>query len=165
MLEEYKSFHGYKVSNYGNIISLQGRPLSIRNNNGRYETRLNINGKRQNFIVARLVYYLFKGFDIENKNMCIINKDDNTLNVRIDNLMAIERKNLIQGEHHVKVSKLTNEQIEEIRELYKGTSGTNQYDKVGYSYNDLAKIYGVTKGNIASIIKNRSRYSQEYKLK
>lgn len=162
---ESVNFHGYTIYKDGTIIGLYGKEITKQINGGRYETRLNIEGKRRNFIVARLMYYLFVGFDIDNKDLCIIHKDGNYLNINLDNLKLKHRKDLIQGDKHNMRAKLTDEQTEEIRRLYKGKTGANQHDKEGYSLQDLANRFGVSKSNIAMIIKGRSRNEDEYKLK
>lgn len=160
-----KLFHGYTIFSDGRILGLYGKPISKRLNNGRYEITLSVEGKRKSYIVARLMYYVFNGFDIENRDLCITHKDGDTMNIDLDNLELQHRRDLIQGEKHRNRAKLTDEQTEEIRELYKGKTGSNQHDKVGYSLRDLANKYGVTKGNIAMIIRKESRNEDEYKLK
>lgn len=160
----YVDFHGYKIYEDGTIISKYGREITKRLNNGRYEVRLHVNGKRVNYTLSRLVYYVFKPFNIENKDLCVSYKDDNKLNVHLNNLYLTHRKNLIQGDNHKNRAKLTNEQVKEIRRLYKGTSGANQHDKKGYSLQDLANKYGVSKGNIRMIVTGESRNKKAYKL-
>lgn len=158
-------FHGYTILEDGTIYNRFGNKVSVRVHDGRYEVRLVIDGKRKNFIVARLVSHLFNGTDINNKNICVIPKDGNKLNIHYSNLIEKERKNLIQGENHKKVTKLTDKDVQMIRELYNGKSGSNQLDKKGYSLNDLANMFNVSKGNIALIVRGKSRNKQEYKLK
>jgi hypothetical protein len=158
-------FHGYTIYENGKIIGLYGKEVKKRINNGRYEIRLNIEGKRKNYMVSRLVYYVFNPFDIEDKNICVSYKDNDKLNIDLSNLYLTHRKELIQGDKHQQRAKLTNEQAEEIRQLYKGKTGSNQHDKEGYSLSDLAAAYGVSKANIKMIIKGGSRNEKEYKLK
>lgn len=158
-------FHGYTIYENGTIIGLYGKEVKKRLNNGRYEIRLNIEGKRKNYIVSRLVYHAFNPFNIEDQNMCISYKDNDKTNIHLDNLYLTHRKDLIQGDKHQSRAKLTDDQVKEIRQLYKGKTGSNQFDKQGYSLNDLAAMYGVSKGNIKMIIKGDSRNEKEYKLK
>lgn len=158
-------YHGYTIYEDGTIIGLYGKEVKKRNNNGRYEVRLNIDSKRCNFIAARLIYYVFHPFDISDKNICISFKDNDKLNVHLNNLYETERKELIQGEKHKTRSNLSDQQVEEIRSLYKGKTGSNQYDKTGYSLQDLANKYGVSKSNIMWIVKGMSRNKEDYKLK
>ncbi|MFS0643735.1 hypothetical protein [Siminovitchia sp. 179-K 8D1 HS] len=158
-------YHGYTIFEDGRIIGLYGKEVKKRINNGRYEIRLVIDGKRKNYIVARLMYFVFVGFDISNKDLCITHKDGDYLNVHINNLQLQHRRDLIQGDKHVNRAKLTNEQVEEIRRLYRGKTGNNQYDKQGYSLQDLANMYGVSKANIRMIISGDSRNKKDYKLK
>ena len=163
MRKEY--FHDYEIYENGKIINKFGNEVKLREHNGRYETRLVVDGKRKNFLVARLLYFVFIGFDMSNKDLCVTPKDGNHLNISLDNLELVHRKDLIQGEGHKKRVKLTDQQIEEIKEAYKGKASVNQYDKTGISLQDLAEKYGVTKGNIKMIVKGMSRNKEEYKLK
>lgn len=164
-LPESVHYHGYTVYSNGRVDGLYGKPIKARLNNGRYEVRLNIDGERKNFILSRLVYHAFHPFNLEDKNLCVTYRDGDKENVDLSNLILVNRKDLIQGDKHIKQSSLTNEQAAEIIDLHSGKSGSNQYDKTGYSYQDLAKMYGVSKGNIAMIVKGRSRKSENYKLK
>ena len=159
------SFYDYIIYEDGKVINKYGRELTKRNNKGRYEVKLSQDGKRKNYILARLVYYLFKGFDINNKDLCVVYKDGNTLNVHIDNLELKHRKDLIQGDKHKSIAKISYEDAIKIRELYKGKSGTNQHDKQGYSLRDLANMYGVTKENIKMIVDGKTHNRDNYKLK
>lgn len=165
LIMEYVDYHGYKVYKDGTVIGLYGKEVKKRINKGRYEIRLNIDGKRKNFVLSRLIYHVFNPFDIDDKNLCVSYKDNDKLNVHLDNLYLTHRKNLIQGEKHKARAKLTDQQIKEIRELYKGKAGTSQHDKTSLSLNDLAKMYGVTKANIAHVVKGWSRNEKDYKLK
>ncbi len=157
-------FHGYTFYEDGTIIGLYGREIKKVENKGYYEIKLVVNGKRKTFSVARLMYNLFVGFDIDNKNLCVLHKDNNRLNVHIDNLYLEHRKNIIQGSKHDSISKLTQKQVEEIKELYKGSAGINQHDKKGLSMNDLAEKYNVSKGSIQMILKGWVRNKDNYKL-
>lgn len=158
-------FHGYTIYENGKIIGLYGKEVKKRLNNGRYEIRLNIEGKRKNYIVSRLVYHAFNPFDIDNKDLCISYKDNDKLNIDLSNLYLTHRKELIQGDKHQNRAKLTDDQVKEIRQIYKGKTGSNQYDKQGFSLADLAARYGVTKANVKMIVNGESRNEKEYKLK
>lgn len=159
------NFHGYTIYEDGTIIGLYGREIKKHVKNGRYEIRLNVEGKRRSYTVSRLMYHAFYLFDIEDRNICVSYKDNNKLNIHLDNLFLAHRSELIQGEGHSNRAKLSDEQTKEIRRLYKGKTGSNQYDKTGYSLQDLADMYGVTKGNIALIVRGESRNEEEYKLR
>lgn len=164
---DFRIFNGYKIYEDGSIVGKYGREISKRIHNGRYEIRLVVDGERKSFILSRLIYWIFvEKFDMEDKNLCVCAKDDNFLNVHPSNLYLEERKNLIQGEKHKKRSKLTDEQIAEILAIYKpNPSGMNQYDEIEMSYSILAKKYGVSKANIAMVVKKRSRNPEDYKLR
>lgn len=158
-------FDRYEVFENGTIINtLTGLSMTQQIKGHRREVRLTIDGKRKNFITSRLVYWLFnEDFDISNKNLCIWGED--MINFTVQDLKVVHRKDLIQGEKHKHQAKLTNAQAEEIRELYQGKPCTNQYDKHGISYQDIADKYGVTKGLIAQIIKGSTRNEDKYILK
>jgi hypothetical protein len=164
---DYRIFSDYKIFEDGTIINRYGKAITKRARAGRYEVRLIVDGKRKNFIVSRLMYWLFvEKFDISNQNLCVAAKDNNYLNVDPSNLYLTERKNLIQGEGHKNRIKLTDEQIIEIKTAYKGNkSGANQYSNNSTSYRDLANKYGVTKGEIAAIIRGETRNPDNYKFK
>lgn len=163
-----KEFHGFSIYEDGTIISPYGKHIKPRLHNGRYEVRLsNIDGKRKNFVLSRLIYFVFNPFDIDDKNLCVTYKDGNKLNIHLDNLELVHRKDLIQGENHKSISYLTDEQITEIRNSYKGDMkpGANQHNKTSPSLNDLAKKYNTTKANIKMIVSGNSRNEDKYKLK
>lgn len=159
------SFHGYTIYKDGTVVGLYGKEIKQRIRDGRCEVAIRIEGKRKNFTTSRLVYHAFHPFDITDKNLCVSYKDENNENIHLDNLYLIHRKDLIQGDKHIGRALITNEQAEEIRRLWNGQVGSNQHDKTGYSLNDIAKIYSVSKSNIAMIIKGRSRNEDDYKLK
>jgi len=162
---KHVDFHGYTIYEDGTIIGLYGKEVKQRIRDNRSEVRLYIDNKRKNYTTSRLVYHAFYPFDIDDKNLCVSYKDDNGLNIHLDNLYLAHRKDLIQGDKHVARAKITDEQAEEIRTLYKGKTGNNQFDKTGQSLQDLANMYGVSRSNIAMIIKKRSRNEDSYKLK
>ena len=155
----------YEVFEYGIIINtLNGKEMAQRIKDKHKEVRLTLNGIRKNFITSRLVYWLFNdNFDIDNKDLCIVAED--LINFTLSDLKVVNRKDLIQGEKHKNVYKLTNEQVAEIKSLYIGKTGVNQHTKTGMSYSDIAKKYGVTRGLIASIIRGEIRNENSYKLK
>lgn len=160
-------FYDYEVFEDGTIINLKtGREMTpVIKNNKRKEIRLTINGVRKHYIVARLVYWLFNpDFDIENKNLCIVVNDDK-IDFTLTDLKIVNRKDLIQGENHKSIAKLTDLQVEEIKSMYAGKMCVNQYDKTGVSYSDIASKYGVTKAIIAQIIRGETRNKTKYILK
>jgi hypothetical protein len=159
------NFYTYTIYEDGTIINQHGREIKKRLHNGRYEVKLKVGDKRKNYVVPRLIYYVFNPFDITDKNLCISFKDNNKQNIHLDNLYLTHRKNLIQGEKHKSIATLTNEQAEQIRKEYKGKAGNNQYNKNSLSLNDLAKKYNTTKANIKMIIHGSSRNEKDYKLK
>lgn len=160
-----EKYYDYTFMEDGTIFNKNGAKINKRNNKDRYEVKLFIEGKPKIVLVHRIMYFLFnEKFDLCDKNMCVSAKDGNFLNLSLDNLILKPRKELIQGQHQKK-SKLTNEQVEQIRSKYK-KSCVNQHDKTDcYSYRNLADQYGVTYGLIAQIIRGEVRNEQNYKLK
>ena len=159
MLDKYEIFENGMIIN-----TSTGKEISQRIKDKHKEVRLTLNGIRKNFITSRLVYWLFNdNFDIDNKDLCIVAED--LINFTLSDLKVVNRKDLIQGEKHKNVYKLTNEQVAEIKSLYIGKTGVNQHTKTGMSYSDIAKKYGVTRGLIASIIRGEIRNENLYKLK
>ena len=154
----HRDFYGYTIYENGDIVNKYGKQMSPRNNKGRLEIKLTINGVRKNFSVGRLVYCVFNNIDpfTFDKDQCVTFKDGDKLNVNLDNLECKYRGDLIQGEKH-NISKLTDKEIEEIRKKYFSTKNNrpiNQYDVKGeyHSYRSLAKDYDVTYPTIKQII-------------
>ena len=168
---EYRNFYGYQIYTDGTIISQNNRILKHTIKNGRKEIRLTVNGVRKSFISARLIYCVFNDIDIFtlDKNECISFKDNNKLNISLDNLVRVFRGDLIQGVKHKNISKLTQEQIEEIKEKYENTIKNrpiNQHDRneIYNSYRTLATEYGVTFSLIKQIIEGKIHNEKNYKL-
>ena len=129
--------------------------------------QIKINGKI--YFTSHIVYYAFNQntFDLEDRNNIIIHLDGNELNNRLENLKVESKKIIVQGENNIK-SKLTDKQVEEIRELYK-KGKEEKVDKndprVKYSYRQLADMYGVSHTLIKGIIKGHFRNKENYIIK
>lgn len=167
-----KYFYDYGICDNGDIIGKRGNILKQREKEGRKEVKLSIEGKQKTFISARLIYCVFNNIDIEtlDKDVCISFKDGDKLNVSLDNLYCVSRANLIQGQKHKSIAKLTDKQVEEIKQKYYSTLNNkpiNQHDKKGgyNSYRKLAKEYNVTYPQIRHIIKGEARNEDKYKIK
>lgn len=168
----FKDFYGYTIYENGDIVNKYNKLMTPRDNKGRLEINLTLNGVRKSFSVSRLVYCVFNNIDplTFDKDQCVTFKDGNKLNVHLNNLECKYRGDLIQGEKHKSIAKLTDEQIEEIRRKYFSTRDSrpvNQFDKKGvyHSYRSLAKEYGVTYPTIKHIIEGNTRNPKKYKLK
>jgi hypothetical protein len=152
----------YEVSNYGNVRSFVRKKGELLipnvNNRGYYKIYLYKKGcKRKETPIHRLVakHFLpnyFKGAHINHK-------DGNKLNNYIDNLewctlsdnikhaiTTLSRHAFRNGEVNLK-SKLTNEQVLEIRQKY--STGNTSYKK-------LSAEYGVYKSTIGRIVKKKN---------
>jgi hypothetical protein len=151
---------GYTICDNGNIYGVRGKKL----NNSK---QVKINGKL--YFTSHLVYYAFNQdtFDLEDRNNIIIHLDGNQLNHRLSNLKLESKKIIVQGENNIK-SKLTDEQVEEIKELYKKgkEEKVDKHDpRVKYSYRQLAEMYGVSHTLIKGIIKGHFRNKENYIIK
>ena len=164
-------FHEYTITEKGQVF---GRTGSLRKpilKNGRYDMRFNTPNGKITYPLARVVYAAFNlDFDITDKNQCITFKDNNKLNIHLDNLICKFRGDLIQGEGHRNRIAITDQQVEQIRKEYQKTIDNrpiNQHDKkeIYNSYRSLAKKYNVTYGLIKQIIDGKTRNKSEYKLK
>jgi hypothetical protein len=76
------------------------KPMSVRaHNNFKKDyldfltVRLTLNGIRYNFMLSRLVYYCFVAkFDLDDEDILILNKDNNSLNILPNNLQKTNRQ-------------------------------------------------------------------------
>ena len=166
-------FHDYCIFENGDIYNSRGKKLTHTIKKGRKEITLTVGiKKRRTFVSARLIYCVFNQIDIDtfDKNQCVTFKNGNKLDISLDNLYCVFRGDLIQGQKHKRVSKLTDEQVEEIRRKYEETRNNkphNQYDKKApyNSYRSLAKEYNVEFSQIRHIVKGYIRNEELYKLK
>lgn len=152
---------GYKVLENGVIIGFNNEPISFAKT-----ITIMINGEMKSVSYARFVYYAFhqNDFDFSNHSYCVKHIDNNPKNNAIDNLYITNEKDYLWGEKHKK-SKLTNEEVEEIRRLYyigeednKGNGLNNPTRK--YSYRKLAEKFGVSHSLIKAIVKGECRVNE-----
>lgn len=151
--EVWKSILGYegryKVSNNGDIINSNNRPLKQYEDNDGYKiTSLYKDGKSKTYRVHRLAYEAFNG-KINNGN------EINHLNFkrgdnRLSNLEVVTRKgNVVHSKDNMKRaknsrnSKVTPSEVKEIRALYE--SGD-------YTQIELAKRFGLKKSAMSNIV-------------
>ena len=170
---KFTYFGDYCIFENGDIYNSRGKKMTHAIKKGRKEVTLTVGvGKRKTFISARLIYCAFNDIDIDtfDKNQCVSFKNGDKLDISIDNLYCVFRGDLIQGQKHKRVTKLTDEQVAEIRRKYEETKNykpCNQYDKTKpyNSYRSLAKEYNVEYSQIRHIIKGHIRNEEVYKLK
>lgn len=95
---EARHFHGYTFYEDGTVIGLLGRKLKLKNDSQivnrssrRVNVKLCINGEERVFTMARLMYCLFNGLDIDSldKSLWVTFKDGDKLNLHIDNLELV----------------------------------------------------------------------------
>lgn len=150
---------GYEVCENGTILNLSGKPMVFNKT-----IDLSINGEVKSVSYARFVYYAFhQDFDFENHRFCVKHKDNNIENNAIENLYITNKKKHLRGENNSR-AKLTNKEVEEIREKYfkneiesRDESINNPFKKV--SYRKLAEEYGVSHNLIKQIVKGECRKS------
>jgi hypothetical protein len=152
---EYAELWGYKVCSNGEIFGLHGKKIRVAN-----VVKIKKDNKFVSFSPLRFIYYAFNQntFDIYNYDYIVIPKDNDKSHRGIDNLESILKKDMVQGEHNG-YSKLTDEQVTEIIDIYEHGKDNN------VSYRSLAKEYGVSHGLISGIITGKFRNKNDYKLK
>lgn len=161
---EYRELFGYKVYENGDIIGLKGSKM--KKNRPQIKVCWGKNKEQKEVGYARFVYYAFnfKTFNFHDKSIIIEYKDGNKNNYNINNLTPIKRGNIYQGENHSK-SKLTNEQVEEIKRIYnkqKNFDLDKNYPFTKVSYRKLAEKYGVSHSLIKGIVKGTHRNRENY---
>lgn len=156
MKEEWKtcvSAPDYLVSNYGQIIGLEGELLNTPpNKQGYFRFGATVNGKRKSLYVHQEVAFAFIGPRPE--GMVVRHLDGDMINNRADNLAygthkentkdALDHGTFAIGERSG-VAKLTNIQAAEIREKF----------EQGAAIPDLAKFYGVHVATIRGVVTNK----------
>lgn len=143
----------YKVSNNGDIINSNNRPLKQYEDKDGYKiTSLYKDGKSKTYRVHRLVYEAFngkmnKGDEINHLNF---KRGDN----RLLNLAVVTRKNnVVYSRGNMKMannsrnSKVTPNEVREIRSLYK----TGDYTQI-----DLAKRFGLKRSAMSDIVNHKN---------
>lgn len=177
-MEEWKDIEGfegyYMVSNYGNVISLDrkiirsdGRTQTIERknltvthySNGYCRVGLSKDGETKDFLLNRLVAKAFVSNDDPISKIEVNHKDGNKDNNQHENLewctssenkkhafsTGLSKQKL--GESN-QFSKLTNEQVLEIRKLY---------EIGGYTQRKLAEMFNVGKTTIYEVLNRKTR--------
>ena len=88
--EEWKEYKNYLVSSYGRVRhKIKNNLLSPSIACGYYKVRLSNNGLAEDWLIHKLVYYVFNNEIITDKNYVIDHIDGNKLNNNINNLRKI----------------------------------------------------------------------------
>jgi hypothetical protein len=165
------NFYEYTITEHGQVYGRTGKLRKPVLKNGRYEMRFITDTGNKVYLLARAIYAAFNpNFNITDQDQCITFKDNNKLNIHIDNLICKFRGDLIQGDGHRNRTSITDQQAEQIKKEYAETISNrpiNQYDatEVYNSYRTLAKKYNVTFPLIKQIIEGKTRNKENYKLK
>ncbi len=134
----------YQVSNLGNVINQDGRPIKpIMTGNGYCTVVLrNGPGTRRRFYVHRLVLELFVGSqpDKQADHINMVRTDNRLRNLRwLTKAENLARRVPLRGERH-NMAKLNNQNVSIIRDCLLKKSNT-----------ELAKQFGVNRRTIADI--------------
>ena len=162
----FVEMNGYTIYENGKIIGKTGKVLKPYIHKGYAEVKINLTGtKPKHYNLSRLVYWAFHPeFDYEDKNQCVSCKTGDYVNFTLEDLILKPRHELIHGECHKGSAKLTDLEVAEIRQLYEGKAGTNQFNKTSLSQNDLAQLFGVSRSNISLLTRYKGRTPFVYKL-
>lgn len=145
---EYK---GYTFFEDGTFINKRGKSGNYHIKNKRYTVKLSINNKRETLMYHRLRHYLFvEDFDFNDKDICVIAKDGNYLNLDLNNYTLMKREQLYLVKKNIKV--LSKETVKQIREEYANQDNINYFAPEYKSMYYLAAKYGVSKSLIRQII-------------
>lgn len=150
-IEIWKDFHGYKVSNMGNILNKKGRMLKMSDNKGYRIASIEINGSYKNIGAHRIVASLFVCGESDQANQVnhrnTLRHDNRAVNLEWvsprENMLhsVMESSNRITGEIHP-MSKLSDlQRIEILEMLYIGT----------FTLKEIAAKYGVDKTLIGHV--------------
>jgi len=155
--EKWNDFYDYKVSNLGRIINKYGRLQAVCvGNTGRNIFNPYINGKRRNYLLARIVAMLFVPNPHNKPEVNHINgipTDDRAENLewvsRQENIdHAIEHKLFYNNNPNRPKHRTTSpDSVKEIRELY--ATGL-------YTYKTLSDKFGVSKSVVGKIVRRDS---------
>ena len=157
---------GYKIYEDGRIVGLNGKKLSLKK-----QIRI-IWGKNKTpraVSYARFVYYAFnyKNFNFNDKTIVIKHINNNEKDCSINNLKAIKRKFISQGQYNG-LAKLTNAQAKEIIDIYNNNKEINLKDNdptTKISYRKLAEKYGVSHTLIREVVNGTIRNENTYIMK
>lgn len=145
---EYK---GYTFFEDGTFINKRGKSGNYHIKDKRYIVKLTINKKRETLMYHRLRYYLFvEDFDFNDRDICVIAKDGNYLNLDLNNYTLMKREDLFLLKKNIKV--LSKETIKQIREEYANQDNINYFAPEYKSMAFLAAKYGVSKSLIKKIV-------------
>lgn len=144
-----RELFGYKVNENGTILKLNGEPMK---ENKMIKVVWEDKSVRE-IPYAKFVYYAFhRDLDLNDTHLIIKHKDNNRSNFNLSNLEIVSKKDYYR-ENSTK-SKLTQEQIEEIIDIYgnkeKQIEKNDPLSRV--SYRKLAEKYGVSHTLIRAII-------------
>ena len=143
---EYK---GYTFFEDGTFINKRGKQGKIHTKDNRCMIKMTINNKRQTLMYHRLRHYLFsEKFDYDDKDICVIAKDGNYLNLDLNNYTLMRRKEL----YSLKGKVLSKETVKQIREEYANQDNINYFAPEYKSMYYLAAKYGVSKSLIRQIV-------------
>lgn len=156
---------GYTIYEDGTILGVFGKKLSYSR---QIKVKWGNKGSKRMVFYARFVYYAFhyRNFNFNDQTIVIKHINGDERDCSIANLIAIKRKDLIQGEKHTS-AKLTNEEVEEIKKEYtrKEINENKNNPTTRVSYRKLARKYNVSHTMIKGIVDGHFRNKNNYIIK
>ena len=168
MEEIWKDIPGYEglyqVSNIGRLRSMNYKKTGVikllkmhADNDGYIHIKLNKNGKRQSYLVSRIVYEAFKGPIPD--GMEVNHIDENKTNNTLENLnLLTHRDNVNWGTHNERMGKTLSKWVvklttnDEILHFYQSTV-------------EAGKVTGVKSSNISNCCNGKKKTAGGFKWK
>jgi len=155
IMKDIKNFSNYRVSSQGDVVSTcynEPRLLKHGVNNGYHYVRLYKGGKQYLKMVHRLV---LEAFGEDRNKPCVNHKDGNKHNNNVDNLEWCTYSENNKHAREVLGKTFEGEKSGRTKLKTSQVSRMRLMNKLGTSYNKIAKLFDVSKSCVAHIIKRR----------
>lgn len=168
-MEEWKEIENsdgkYFVSNKGRVKNIRGnilKPYILKRGTGYLRIKIIIKGARKSFLVHRLVAIAFLN---KPKNMNVVNhKNENGLDNSLENLEWCDQKyNMNYGTVRKRQSKnmINHKSLSKRVVLVK----ENGEEIIYPSVNEVSREYGISRGNINSVISGKRKHAGGFVFK